>query len=298
MEYSAPRRRPVPSSIALLVTLAVIASCGDSPPATSASTLPATTVGTTTSSTTSSPTTTEAPEVWDLVWITDSLGWGVSAHYRDRIEADLGVSVRVHDFWAGGLSAAIIRDHITTDGQLFTFGYGVVDVYSAIRDAEVIVVAGNAIGLNTGDWNCDPYRNAGQPCGATTDMCGRDTWVAYEDALGEIFDRIFELRDGDPVVLRTLTWWIPFGPLERWRECDRESVCTRCWGEWAAAIHRAAGAHGVPVADLLVAFSGEDLDLETPREYVRDGHHPSPAGAAAIAAVIADLGYELVYPTP
>ena len=46
------------------------------------------------------------PEVWDLVYISDSLGsGGVPAAYAALIERDLGVTVEVHDMWTGGLTA-------------------------------------------------------------------------------------------------------------------------------------------------------------------------------------------------
>ena len=216
------------------------------------------------------------------------------------IEADLGVEVEVTDLWDPGLSLEHVLRIVQgeNDGVFGTMEHAPVDVLEAIVEAEVIVVAGNSVGLNTADWNCELNRAAGEPCGVTTDMCERETWSAYEEALGATFDTIFELRGGDPVILRTFTYYLPWGPLERWRECDRESVCTRCWGEWSAAINRVGETHGVPVADLLTAFSGENLDQEMPRDYIRDDVHPSASGVAAIAQVLADLGYGLVYPVP
>ena len=112
-------------------------------------------------------------------------------------------------------------------------------------------------------------------CGETTEVCGPETWAQYEADLGAIFEEIFALRGGEPVILRTFDWWIPWGPLETWRACDREQPCKRCWVQFSDAIHRAAAAHAVPVAGLLVAFSGADLALDMPREYCSDDVHPS-----------------------
>jgi lysophospholipase L1-like esterase len=47
----------------------------------------------------------------------------------------------------------------------------------------------------------------------------------------------------------------------------------------------------------MTAFSGPNLDQDMPREYIKDDVHPSAEGAAAIADVLADLGYEPVSPT-
>jgi hypothetical protein len=42
--------------------------------------------------------------VWDLLWVSDSAGsGGVPEAYARRIEADLGVAVRVHDAWESSL---------------------------------------------------------------------------------------------------------------------------------------------------------------------------------------------------
>jgi beta-glucanase (GH16 family) len=42
---------------------------------------------------------------WDLVFISDSSGWYAGSKYAKYIEADLGVSVRLHDFSIGGYKA-------------------------------------------------------------------------------------------------------------------------------------------------------------------------------------------------
>ena len=266
----------------------------------------ATTTGgatTTSAATTTAPTTTVPAEAWDLVYISDSLGsGGVPAAYAALIERDLGVTVVVHDMWTGGLTAKNILDKLRgkDDGFLTSSGSGRHNLLELISEAEVIVVAGNHEGSETADqpwdWNCANEYEAAPVCGETTEVCGPETWAQYEADLGAIFDEIFALRDGEPVILRTLDWWIPWGPLETWRACDREQPCKRCWVQFSDAIHRAAAAHEVPVAGLMVAFSGADLSLDMPREYCRDDVHPSAEGAAAIAGVLADLGYETVTP--
>ena len=57
-----------------------------------------------------------------------------------------------------------------------------------------------------------------------------------------------------------------------------------------------AAKYGIPVAGLLRAFSGPDLNIDMPREFIMDDRHPSAKGAAAIANILADLGYEPVAP--
>jgi lysophospholipase L1-like esterase len=74
-------------------------------------------------------------------------------------------------------------------------------------------------------------------------------------------------------------------------------ICAACFGEFSDAIHRAAAARGVPVAGYYAAFSGPNGDQPLPSDWTRDELHPSQAGAEALAAVMADLGYEPVAPT-
>lgn len=296
---------------ALLVGLTLLGACGDSasPAATAPTTVTAgatTAVATTTAAavaTTTAATTTVPAEVWDLVYISDSLGsGGVAAAYASLIERDLGVTVEVHDLWTGSLTARNILEKLRgkDGGFLTSAGSGRQNLLALIPEAEIIVVAGNHEGSETADhpwdWNCASHREVDPVCGDTTEFCGPETWAQYEADLGAIFDEIFALRDGKPVILRTFDWWIPWGPLETWRACDREQPCKRCWAEMSDAIHRAAAAHGVPVAGLMVAFSGGDLSLDMPREYCSDDVHPSAEGAAAIAGVLAALGYDPVTP--
>ena len=314
MHRGAPARRV----LALLIGLTLVAACGDSAsPATTAPTT--TTLGTTLAATTTAAGTTAAPattttspattttaipaEVWDLVYISDSLGsGGVPAAYASLIERDLGVSVEVHDLWTGFLNARNILEKLRgkDGGYLTSSGSGRQSLPDLIREAEVIVVAGHPEGSETPghpwDWNCAIAYEAAPVCGETTEVCGPETWAQYEADLGAIFDEIFALRDGEPVILRTFDWWIPWGPLETWRACDREQPCKRCWVQFSDAIHRAATAHRVPVGGLMVAFSGTDLTLDMPREYCSDSVHHSTEGAAAIAGVLAALGYDPVTP--
>ena len=270
---------------------------GDSPPVITVA--PTTTAP---SATTLPVTTTAPPEVWDLVVISDSLlSGGVAAEYAARIEQDLGVTVRVHDLWTPDLTARDVLDKLRgkDDGFLTSSGSGRHNLLELIPEAEVIVVIGNpdesGTAENPSDWDCSVGLQADPACEEVKGVCGPETWVQYEADLGAIFEEVFALRGGEPVVLRTTDWYLPRVPLENWRACGCEEVCKGCWSEFSAAIHRAAAVHRVPVAGLLEAFSGPDLARDMPREYMSN-LGPSAEGAAAIADVLAALGYEAVAP--
>lgn len=238
-------------------------------------------------------------ETWDLVYISDSSGWGVADHYAARIEEDLGVDVEVHDLWQGVLPARTVLEALRGERGHSTWHQGMVELGPFIEEAEVIVIYGNPNLSETEthpwDWNCALGVEISPTCEEST-ACGPETFAQYEADLGAIYDEIFTIRSGNPVVLRTADWYLPWGPLQTWRDCGHEEVCKECWQNFADSIHRSAEAHGVPVAHLLEEFSGSDLEVEMPREYIKDDVHPSEEGAIAIADVIADLGYEPVSP--
>lgn len=289
------RRRRV--AVALVTTVAMllflIPGCGDE-------TTTAESTTTSESTTTIVLATTLPGEVWDLVYISDSSGWGVADEYAERIERDVGVEVQVHDLWVGGLDALTILESLRGETELNTYRQGPVDPMPLVVEAEVIVVYGNPERSPNPD---RPFNNqclGGDEENECVDPSGWDVspenYDQYVADLVAIYDEIFAIRDGEPVILRTADYYLPWGPLELWRECEYEQICKQNWSNFSDAIHRAAEQRAVPVAGLLVAFSGEDLGQEMPREYLKDEVHPSPEGAAAIADVLADLGYEPLSP--
>jgi hypothetical protein len=241
----------------------------------------------------------DGSEVWDLAYISDSSGMGVANKYAARIEQDMGVQVEVHDLIGGGFSALYILEALRGERNLMTIKYFSVDLVPFIEEAEVIVVYGNSWGSESTehpfDWNCAIGHDDDPDCLEST-SCGEETFAQYEANLAAIYEEIFAIRSGEPVILRTADWYLPWGPLETWRTCGHEQICKQCQLNWSEAIHRVADEYGVPVAGLMEAFSGPNLDREMPREFIRDDVHPSDKGAAAIADVLADLGYEPVAP--
>ena len=115
---------------------------------------------------------------WDLLYISDSSGWGVAPLYARSIRQDRGVAVRVHDQWQGDLAAVTILERLRTPGDSWI---------RLIREAEVIVVYGNFTGLGIkGD---DNFVSAVRPVAR-----GPRYWQPYVATLKAISKRIFELR--------------------------------------------------------------------------------------------------------
>ena len=234
-----------------------------------------------------------ASEPMDLVWISDSVGWGVARFYAQRIREDLGVAVRVRDKWEGDLTAVAVLQRLRTPGHPWI---------RLIRNAEVVFVSGNAAGSAiVKGGNC------------VTTGCQRPKAVGprpfrpYVAILKAIHKRIFEIRRGKPVIMRSANWYVPvishapnnpFYQHVSWDGCGITAVCTRQFECLASAIAKAAAAYGVPVADVYTAFNGSG-HREDPvdKGYIdTDGIHVNDAGRAVFAETLAALGYEQVTP--
>ena len=232
-----------------------------------------------------------ASEPWDLVWITDSTGWGAASLYGRSLKADREVAVRVHDEWQGGLSAASILERLQTPGDSWS---------RLVRNAEVIVVFGNPEGLEIVKGGGDCITSSKPPR-----VVGPEAWPKYIAALKAIYKRVFEIRKGKPVILRTTTVYVPvihtppnspFFPSMSWDQAGITEQCTKRWESFSWAVKKAAAAYRVGVADVYTAFNGT-THLEDPvaKGYIQsDGIHPNNKGRAVIAKTLSDLGYRQV----
>jgi len=278
----------------------------------------ATTEAATTSSTTNAAeeTTTTAPgpdgtvlgantldigEPWDLLWFSDSTGWGVAEEWAEQIGEDLGVEVAVNDRSEGGLPATIVLDVITGgagDEYPIPGRFRSVDARAQewVAEAEIIVIHGNPL------WS-----------GATDDMetCfststvrrdppvrySAEDFAPYKDVLRSIYEVVFELRDGAPTIVRAIDSYNPV--IADWREAGIEAECTAVWEMYSQTIHEAAAEYRVPTASMFDAFNGPAHD-EDPREkgYIgHDGRHTTEEGQREMVDVLAGLGYEPIPPS-
>ncbi len=232
----------------------------------------------------------------DLVWISDSVGWGVASFYARHIRRDLGVKVRVHDQWEGGLSAQEILARLRT-GHFWV---------RLIRNAEVIVVSGNPTGTLGVDRDACVEASGGAIIPPRE--LGPQVWTRYVATRKAIYKRIFVIRKRKPVILRTNNTYVPViyqAPREEsghppvsWQQSGVVDVCTKFFESYSAAIATAAAAYRVPVADVYRAFNGEShLDDPVAKGYIQtDGIHPNSNGRTVFANTLARLGYKKVQP--
>lgn len=221
----------------------------------------------------------------DLLWLSDSSGAGAASFFARNIRRDLGVSVRTLDWWTGGLGARTILARLRSPRDPWAVMAG---------RADVIVVYGSPEGLEeVRGTSCvfDPGDSPAPPKGTFDNRY----WQKYVTTLKAIYERIFELRKGKPVILRTANY---YAAVNLWNEAGLTAACTKKWKGLAQAIATAAAAYRVPVADVYRAFNGRSRrdDPKAKGLFLPDGMHPNNKGRAIIAKTLSGLGYKPVKP--
>jgi hypothetical protein len=224
-------------------------------------------------------------EPWDLVWFSDSMGWNVAQAWAGLIEDAEGVDVRLHDHVIGGAPIEQFRQMVGDDEA----------IRQEVAGAEIIVVYANPANTAPPDAEvCVSELSTIDP--DPPDFYTSADFEAYGDVFRDTFEVIFELRAGQPTVIRVFDQFA--GYLVDWREAGIEAECTAIFEAAAGAIRKAASDYGVAMASVYDVFNGPGHD-EDPREkgYVAsDGYHPSLAGASAHAEILHGLGYDAIVP--
>ena len=229
-------------------------------------------------------------EEWDLVWISDSSGWGVAKIYAAMVEEDTGIPINVHDNWVGHLPIKDVLDGMRgTPTPSLTLRQNA----DLIREAEIVVIYGNPNGSinerNPGEWDCVP------PGPNYVNSCEAETFDSYVDDLKAVYDLIFELRADQPTIVRTFDAYNPL--INEFKEQGVYEECRACWAFYNAAIYEAAAAFNIPVAQVVRAWNGPNFDQDpSDLGYVKDGIHPNEVGAEVIAQAIRETGYQPVEP--
>jgi hypothetical protein len=226
----------------------------------------------------------DTSEPWDLVFISDSRGFGVAQAWTDLIEEAEGVEVRVHDHATGGLSLVQVRERFTDDDEF----------RGDVADAEIIFAFGAPVGSGPDDMGtcANALKQRRDPPEHNTPA----DWAPFGDVLRDILDVVFELRAGQPTVIRVADEFA--APIADWREAGIEAECTAGWEAHAGVVREVADEYGTAAASWYDAFNGVDHDQD-PREkdlIASDGWHQSPEGVAAQAEVLHALGYDPIVP--
>lgn len=120
-----------------------------------------------------------------------------------------------------------------------------------------------------------------------------EDWQPYEDWLSEVWEAIWDARDGRPVVLRGHDMFNPW--FGQWVELGIEPECTAVWEGQATAARQAAEANGAVFVSFYDVLNGPDHDEDArAKGWVwEDGMHANEAGRAVAAEALAAVGFEL-----
>ena len=234
-------------------------------------------------------------EKWDLVYISDSTGWGVAERYASNINKDTGKIIQVKNYAIGALPAIEVLDALQGDSGKVRIKERLESLRSDVAEAEVIVLHVNELG--------EPSRGGVQ---GTKDAIGQcidyhppdsytiEMYQPYTDNLKSIYKEIFSLRNDQPTIIRATDLWNPI--ISEHRRRNMEIACTRCWEIRNTAVRIAAEKFNIPFVSLYDEFNGLDHN-EDPREkgYIGDdGMHASEKGRQAIADLLSEVGYDPV----
>ncbi len=101
-----------------------------------------------------------ALDEWDLVWISDSTGWGAADIYAGYIEQDVGVDVIVHDFAKPVLSAGEVLGGLRREDGA---SYKVSQLPDTVAEAEIVVFYANPIHSMSDEYPDDSNCMLGKP---------------------------------------------------------------------------------------------------------------------------------------
>ena len=233
-------------------------------------------------------------EVWDLVYISDSTGFGVAEKYAENIEKETGKTVHVNNYALGHLSALRVLDALQAEpGDLANYPFQ--SIQKDFSKTEVIVFFANP----RGDPSRGGVKGGMEHCirlDQPPDDCTPELYEPYGENLKAIYEEILTLRNGKPTIIRAVDFYNPLISLHRQKNMETE--CTQCFEIFNTAVRQAAEAFNIPLVSVYDIFNGPNHN-EDPREkgYIgSDGVHASDKGQQVIADLLSKAGYKPIEP--
>lgn len=282
-------RHPFAAATVLGMCLAPLAACGggesdDATTVAPASTAPAT-------AETPDPTVEQAAEgePVDFVLLADSGGGGVAELYAAKAAEALDREIRIHDFSRGGATADDILSGVQHSWS------------DQVADAEIIMIYMHPGGyeppefvpcLEAVNWDSPVPPSTFPPTLDLPEPTTVEDWQGYRDSLDQIYDEIWELRAGQPTIVRAYGVFLPW--LGQWQHLGIDSACVA--GEEAVdqARQEAAEAHGAVFVSAMDVFAGPEHDEDPVAKGLvqEDGMHLNEAGVAMLVDALAEAGFE------
>ena len=216
---------------------------------------------------------------------------GYVAAYRDALQADLGVDVTLYNLAQNGSTSARLLHALRTD-----------TVFQGAVSGSAVVT-----------WNVGlvDFRNArtsykSRKCGKTDNQdCLRTAVATFRSNWDEIVRQILTRRGTGDTIIRTIDLFNPWVAIDARTNTfadNKEPAASRgtdlqvlnsYLDQINDHIAASAEAHGIEYALVHRAFNGETgMEDAGAKGYIgSDGIHPTEAGHAVIADLLAQLGY-------
>jgi len=226
--------------------------------------------------------------VWDLVVIGDSSMWEMGAGMVEKIQADTGVKVVLHDFTLPALSAGSVLKVLETGKSP---NMRLEPLPEAVKEAEIVVMFTNPEDSIDADHPLDLYGCFG--CSAPGN-CESQSYTLYQQHLEAIWARVIELRKGQATVMVATDIYNPL--VEHWNSCSIFDACDQCWQGMSEAARKAAEAYNIPFLSRYDEFNGPDHSAILPNMgLIRpDGEHPTQRAGQVFGEMVVKMGYQPV----
>lgn len=231
----------------------------------------------------------------DLVYIADSSS--VGEPYAELVAEILGREVRLDE--SIDEDPASIRttyaDRVA-EAEIIVFYFNSARFEQDMPEPQFVAGCLDSVSaLEDPDWDGPPWM-PGTNWEPVPAVPTAEDWQPYRDWLSEVWEAIWDARDGRPVVLRAHDYFNPW--YGQWVELGVEPECTAYWEGQANSAREAAEANGATFVSFYDLFNGpghnEDARL---KGYVwEDGMHANDAGAMVAAEALAAVGFELNEP--
>jgi len=209
---------------------------------------------------------------WDLVVLGDSILWGFTAPYAALLEQDLRVDVVPHDRTSSNLASQDLLDRLRSDQEL----------RDLLGEAEVIVI--------------HVPRQRFAACAGFEEGTLRDCLPSavqqYNADVTALFAELVAIRSPSEALIRTMDAYSHW-PIPEARERGVQTIINEAWSQANEHLAAVAAQYQIPVALVYAAFNGPSGEQDPVAAGVMgvDGRHTTPQGAALIAQLVRDLGY-------
>jgi hypothetical protein len=212
---------------------------------------------------------------WNYIALGDSFTWGFPDIYASHIEADLGVSVKLHNFSVGGQNS----------DELLEALHGNTLLRSLLGEAEVVTFMVPMAHFKEPSIAYIVYGDVENQDGMS------EACALYQQDAEDVFNELLSLRKPSEAILRVMDCYLPPFLFDEWKQHGMYQELKLWWEKFNDYVARLASEKNIPMARVRLAFNGPSGNVN-PVEYIsEDGWHANEQGVTLIAQLHRELGY-------